>query len=234
MPLAARRILDLVLPRACALCGSVLAPCRAYPLCEACDAKLPRISARSERRCERCGKELISERALCLRCRSSGYHFDSAYPLYAYRGIAKELIVGYKLRNRRSLDVFLAEEAAKAAIEYFPGALLVPVPPRPGKLRRKGWDQVEAIARIMERRYGIRVRRILARRGRALEQKNLDFSARAANMRACMRVCGKVEASARYLVLDDVFTTGATLSACALALKTAGAARVDALVLAAD
>jgi predicted amidophosphoribosyltransferase len=119
-------------------------------------------------------------------------------------------------------------------MERFPGALLVPVPPRPSKLRRKGWDQVEDIARILEKRHGIAVRRMLTRRGGLLEQKKLDFDERAANMRACMRVRGRVDPSSRYLVLDDVFTTGATLSACALALKNAGASRVDALVLAAD
>jgi competence protein ComFC len=235
------------LPRACALCGNALplqprvSPLRRLRGRPAAPAgiggpegpTLPGAPGNAAN-CERCGKALISERTLCLRCRASDYHFDGAYPLYAYRGPAKELIVEYKLHNRRSLAVFWAARGRRALRERFPDALLVPVPPRPGKLRRKGWDQVEDIARILEKRHGIAVRRILTRRGGALEQKKLDFGARAANMRACMRVRGRVYPSSRYLVLDDVFTTGATLSACALALKNAGASRVDALVLAAD
>ncbi len=250
---AFRLALDLVLPRACALCGSSLPPGAPYPLCDACYCRLPRLTPlprlpaspgprasegalAGAARCGRCGKALISERDLCLRCRTSDYRFDSAYPLYPYRGLAKELIIAYKLRNRRSLAAFLAKELWAAATERFPGSVIVPVPPRPGKLRRKGWDQVEAIARIMERRHGARVRRILARRVGAQEQKKLGFEARAANMRGRVRVRaqGGLDAQEHYLLIDDVFTTGATLSACAHALKAAGAARVDALVLAAD
>lgn len=173
-----------------------------------------------------------------MRCRGVEYGFDSTWPLFRYAGVVRSLILAYKSNQHRSLALFFAKAIAIALEEHFPGRIVIPVPPRPGKVRRTGWDQVEDLARILERHHGIIVSRILTRAD-GTQQKALDLEGRAANMR------GKIGISRLYngqscvvpadpVLLDDVFTTGATLSECARTLKTAGSVRVDAVAIAAD
>lgn len=173
-----------------------------------------------------------------MRCRSVEYGFDSAFPLFRYAGNVRTTILAYKSARRRSLARFFAEAVAQALVERYPGRVIVPVPPRPGKLRRKGWDQVEDLARLLECHHGIIVKRILTRADGS-QQKALDLQGRAANMHGKIGIAKAFERRSYAVpsdpvLLDDVLTTGATLSECARALKAAGSIRVDAVALAAD
>ncbi len=151
----------------------------------------------------------------------------------AYHGRFKDLIAAYKFGRRPELAPFFAALAAARLSMEFPGRVLVPVPPRPGKLRSLGWDQVELVSRILERGYGVRVARVL-RRLPAGEQKRLGRQERFRNAESAYGMARGRSAPPDPVLLDDIITTGATLSACAAALKRAGARRVDALALAAD
>lgn len=229
-----RSILDAfigaVAPLACALCGDALPAVATYPLCERCAAGLPRVR---EPRCPRCGKGLVSEEGLCMRCRRSNYDFDSAYPLFPYAAGAKELVQAYKLVGRRSLGRYFARELEAAYRGRWDGLPIVPVPPSPGKLRKKGWDQVAAIAAELRRR-GLPVRGLLRRAPGGAAQKSLDYEGRAANLRGRMILRPGLRPGTACVLLDDVMTTGATLSECARALKAGGASAVGCLVIAAD
>jgi ComF family protein len=173
-----------------------------------------------------------------MRCRSTGVSFDAAFPLYAYNGIARRLLIAYKSKKRRSLAAFLARRLANEILARFPGYTIVPVPPRPGKIRAEGWDQVELLAGILEYRYELPVARILVRMKGGNEQKSLDKEGRRMNMVGRYALVPRsAEPSllpAKVLLLDDIMTTGATLSECASVLKTHGSSRVCAIVLAAD
>lgn len=223
---------------ACALCGRALPALAPYPLCGPCASGLPRIR---EPRCSRCGKELISEDGLCMRCRRSAYDFDKAYPLYSYAAGAKELVQAYKLGGRRSLGRFFAGELEAAYRGRWTGLSIVPVPPSPGKLRKKGWDQVMTIAADLTAR-GLPVEALLRRAPGGAAQKSLDYAGRTANLRGRMMLRPSLSRGLKlglrrgdpYILLDDVLTTGATLSECARALKAGGASAVYCLVIAAD
>jgi ComF family protein len=167
-----------------------------------------------------------------MRCRGVDWAFDAAYPIFAYAGAARELISEYKKRGRRSLADPLARIAAREIRRLWPDRTIVPVPPRPGKLRSKGWDQVEEIAGRLELE-GFRVARPLRRIARA-EQKRLGREGRAANALASYSLRPGAASPEEPLLLDDVITTGATADACARALREGGARSVVALALAAD
>jgi predicted amidophosphoribosyltransferase len=111
---------------------------------------------------------------------------------------------------------------------------MVPVPPRPEKIRAGSWDQVEEIAGRLEAS-GFSVARVLAR-SRDDQQKRLSKAARACNAQAAYSLDPKAKAKVpeKAVILDDVCTTGATIATCASVLLNAGAKEVSAIVLAAD
>jgi competence protein ComFC len=144
----------------------------------------------------------------------------------------RSLVSAYKKGGRRSLSGLFAGLMARAIEERWPGRTIVPVPPRPGKLRALGWDQVEEIARDLELQ-GFLVARPLERI-KSDEQKSLGRSDRGANARKAYRIAAGRRSPELPLLIDDVVTTCATLDACAAALKDGGARSVEALALAAD
>jgi len=167
-----------------------------------------------------------------MRCRGLARAFDSAYPLFPYTGPLREIISAYKKGKRRSLAPFFARTMAKAISEFWPERVLVPVPPRPGKLRAQGWDQVEEILRVLEVQGFVAARPLL--RLPSLEQKSLGREDRGVNAKKAYSLKEGSSSPPYPLLIDDVVTTCATLEACATALKSGGALSVAALVIAAD
>jgi competence protein ComFC len=227
---AAGRALEVFFPGRCLLCGEwlPLAGDHWVPLCDECGNVLPGIG---EPRCTRCGIQLISEKGTCLRCRAADFSFDSNMSLFPYDGPAKQLLNSLKFGRRTRLARFFADHAAGALKERcLEGVVLVPAPPRPG---RRAPDAVELVARALEHRHGVPVRRLLTREG-FVQQKSLDYEQRKANLKGKIRL-GQTDTRTgvprEVLLLDDVFTTGATLDACALVLREAGCSMVRALTL---
>ena len=199
-----------------------------------------------------------------MRCRSAAVSFDAAFPLYSYAGIVRKLLIAYKEAKRKRLSVFLARRLVPEIKLRFSGYTIVPVPPRPGKIRSQGWDQVELLARHLEKQWALPVGRFLVRNKGGNEQKTLDREGRRINVvgryallpKLALRhehslgniaaagstdnsrdkdgaeVCSLVPK--KVLLLDDIMTTGATLSECAAVLKANGSKKVCAIVVAAD
>jgi ComF family protein len=158
--------------------------------------------------------------------------------LYPYAGKYRLLLVAYKFGRRLDLGNFLAEKIARTltAISVREGldrrAALVPVPPRPGKVKKAGWDQVEYLSRRLEAQRGnmaaIPVLRCLERLPSKI-QKELGREERLKNLQGRIRLSGKAPRIA--IIIDDVMTTGATLDACASVLKQNGTEKVYGLCL---
>jgi predicted amidophosphoribosyltransferase len=110
------------------------------------------------------------------------------------------------------------------------GVPIVPVPPRSGKMREKGWDQIEDLVKILSRIYNIPVIRCLTRTG-GLQQKKLGRVERLRNIRGNISVIPGITIPERAIILDDLVTTGSTLDSCAEALKNAGCGKVYGLAL---
>jgi competence protein ComFC len=240
-------LLEALFPGRCLLCGRWLqgAADDGAPLCDGCRAELGPLEGE---RCSRCGMQLVSEKGACMRCRDAEYAFESNIALFAHGGAAKTLLRGLKFGGRTRLAPFFAAHAASALREAGRLLPLVPVPPRPG---RGGPDTAELVARCLGRGHGMDVRRLLARAGGA-QQKRLSFTQRRDNLAGRIHLRGPVAAQPgqpciagwpwgarptsaviplECVLLDDVFTTGATLDACARVLKEAGCARVYGLTL---
>jgi ComF family protein len=225
---------ELFFPSGCGLCGAALfEEGEAWQgLCEPCRRSLE-IPPWEGEYCARCGRPLISEQGRCLSCRErEDWNCDSISLLYPYTGKYRKLLGAYKFGKNLGLGNFLGRRLA-GHCRTLPGfsnagdLALVPVPPRPGKIRRSGWDQVEYLARRLEKE-GLPVRRCL-RRLPSQTQKKLGRRDRLQNLEGRFIPTGPVPR--RALLIDDVMTTGATLEACASALKKGGAERVHGICL---
>lgn len=149
-----------------------------------------------------------------------------------YREHVAEAIRLYKLHNHPGLSRYFAQAMAPVLRRFAASECIVPVPGRPSRRRRYGWDQVDLLVRELSRLTGRPIERVLRRR-EGESQKSLDLAGRKRNLLGRISCVVPRPPSACVLV-DDVFTTGATLSVCASVLKQAGSERVVCLVLAID
>lgn len=175
----------------------------------------------------------LDEQDLCTICRESLVNFDSAYSFGSYEGPLRNLIHLYKYGKVETLAKPLAAFLARAlpAGERFDLVLAMPMHWR--KQWERGFNQAELLAGPIARRYGVRLAANLKRSRYTRPQAGLSEIERSRNLKGSFVVRKPAEiARKRILLIDDVFTTGATLRAAAEALKKAGATRVTALTLA--
>ena len=219
-------------PCDCALCaGSLISAGEMrIGLCGRCKAS---FKLETGRRCNLCGMPLISERENCLSCRNGAQHsYDRLWVLFPYTGVYRKLLSAYKFEKNLALADFLAEKVWEVidAEPELKGACIVPVPPRPGKIKSSGWDQIDFLVKRMEkfRKEGLDVRRCL-KRSKSNVQKRLSRTQRVENLRGRIALQGQAPVTA--LVIDDVITTGSTMEVCSASLKEGGSKKVYGLCL---
>ncbi|MBQ9538826.1 MAG: ComF family protein [Treponema sp.] len=222
----------------CLCCGRL----SFLPLCPECVEKhLMGFAPPSASRCHVCGKPLLGEQGICMACRRDARlsFVDGVFSLYPYRLWRKNLLFAWKVKGERGLSPLFAAAVHKALGMLRPAAgnpVLVPVPPRPGKIRRTGWDQVDELCRLLSILYGYRVEKLLVRMS-VSQQKKKSFRERRS-------VRGAYAASRRFtwmkrhdiiprdvVLLDDLITSGATVAECADILKKGFVEKVNVLSL---
>lgn len=190
--------------------------------------------------CARCGAPFsheIGEDIVCGGCLAEPPHFDSARAAVVYDDKSHGLIVSYKHADRTDLTPLFVQWLARAGAPFLTSeAVITPTPLHRGRLFTRRYNQAALLAAGLSRATGLACDLMALERLRATPpQKNLSGAARRRNVAGAFAVRKDRAAfvqGRRFILVDDVLTTGSTLSACARALKKAGAARVDALVLA--
>jgi ComF family protein len=230
-----RGLLDLLLPRDCAVTGE---PLDGGPWRHLSEVGANRLTRIHDPRCLRCGhpyEGLLAGETECPHCRDLRPAFGRAVCAFRAVGAARRLIH----RMKYSDAPWLAEDLADAALEdevfrrHLAGSVLVPVPLHGSRAAERGYDQALVVARALARRApGCSLARLLRRTQDTPTQTRLGRAERRRNVAAAFTATGRPDAAVRHVVVDDVLTTGATLSACARALRRAGARLVDAAALA--
>ncbi|RMF94367.1 MAG: ComF family protein [Nitrospinota bacterium] len=228
-------ILDTIFPRHCLLCTARIRERGDTLICEQCWKKIPLIHAPY---CPRCGLPFASPAALCAspehQCASCRHHpppFEVARAVGRYEGVLRELIHLFKYQRRLRLGKALVALMDQHWGERFPDRqfdYLVPVPLHHRRLREREFNQAQVLAEGLGRLRDIPVlTTLLAKRCWTRSQVELSGQERRENVRDTF-ILQRAERihDKSLLLIDDVFTTGATASEAARVLTAGGAARV--------
>ena len=223
--------LNLLYPPVCQLCQSQRAEARDGFVCSKCWTHVRFIRAPF---CECCGLPFegdLTTNFVCTNCNDLELHFTSARSAVVAKGVVLEIIHRFKYSRALWFQAFLAGLLVREAAPVLTNAhwdYLVPVPLHPVKLREREFNQATLLAAPLARATNIPLnQKILRRANPTATQTLLTRDERAANMKnACVVRPGTRLTGKRIIVVDDVFTTGATTNACARALQLAGAAEV--------
>jgi competence protein ComFC len=227
----------LVWPSSCRLCGRLLERPGERVVCAAC---LDTLEPRRTSYCVRCGRFFDGRAAphLCRDCLASRPLYSRHRSGAPYQGNLRQVIILMKYEGFRVLGRDLAAFALRALGDQWPlwAGLdaIVPVPLHGKKLKRRGFNQAEIVARAIGRVKGIPVRRgVLVRVRNTPAQTSLEGRDRRRNLAGAFAVRrpGWVRGKTLLLV-DDVYTTGSTIRECCRALRRAGAEEVRAMTLA--
>jgi len=232
-------LFTVLFPSDCRLCGVPLAELSRVPVCGSC---LQQIARTEGPLCSRCGERLLSQRLLdgaeqlCGECRSEEPLFARAIAYGSYEGGLRDLVHLLKYERVRPAANLLGRMLAEAITDLAPGfhgmPLVIPVPLHPVKQRERGFNQSELIARaaLKLKPAGLMLEvntRALVRQRDTASQTGLTREQRQANMRGAFAVVRKEDVAGReILLIDDVCTTGTTVSECARVLRRAGVTRV--------
>ncbi len=229
-------VFDLFFPDDCRICERPLTRVSRVPVCDSClSAPQPLVA---EFFCVSCRTPFLNaapldEEGRCALCRLGLLGFDSAHCYGAYEGTLRELIHLYKYAGVRPLAGPLGELLAQAIPRDLTVDAVVPVPLHWRRRLARGFNQSALLAGAVSKRYGLPVLNALRRKKPTAVQAGLSHAARRANVAGAFEVRRRRAVEGRrVLLIDDVLTTGATVSACAGALKRAGARHVSVLTLA--
>ncbi len=224
-----RAAVSLFYPPICEGCGGAV-EANQY-LCDECQRRAPRIVPPF---CEKCAEPFagaIDGPFACGNCANQTLHFDAAIAGYRARGVVRRLIHEFKYQQRIYLRHVIGDWLAAALqdprLDPAQFDVIVPVPLHPAKQRQRGFNQAELLARSLSARSGLPVELAMERVRFTETQTAFDRSERMENLHNAFRLRqGRDVRGSRVLLVDDVLTTGSTLSECARVLKRAGASCV--------
>ncbi len=228
----AEDIINLLFPRNihCLLCGRQILPDEKYSLCAGCRDKMMFLF--EENCCKRCGRPLSykGEEGFCLECAGQDLWFEKSVSCIFYDDFSRKLIFQLKYGKKEYFAYHMAEmlrdrleDCGKDGFDF-----IVPVPLHVSRVRERGFNQAALLADALGKMRGETVlKKVLERKKQTIDQTNLGKKARFENLRGSFstRQADMIKGK-RILLVDDVFTTGATSNDCSRALMDSGAKSV--------
>ena len=214
-------MLDLLLPQRCVACGLP-----GEPICASCVSRLPRLA---EPLCARCGAPTAWPVTRCAECSGRRMAFASARAAVAYDPAVKALVSAWKERGLRRFAA-LAAGLVVEVVARPDAAALAFVPPDGERSLKRGHHPAERLARELGRCWELPVAPLVARARPLSRQRGLSLAQRRRNVAGAFRPAAA--SPARVVLVDDVYTSGATAGAAASALRAAGARHVQVVTFA--
>jgi len=233
-------VVSVFFPAGCRICERLLTTASRVPICDQCLESFERVP---DILCEVCGRPLPGlarnpeQPLVCPACQDKTYAFDRARSFAMYQGALVRAILLLKFEQIEPLGAWFAQRLAELVNtdgEKFAADVVVPVPLHRDRERERGYNQAALISRPLAKRLRLPHRAVLLMRTRARPDKQvLSLEERWESVRGAFATRpGSQVDNLRVLLVDDVLTTGATLDACARALREAGAKSVAGLTIA--
>lgn len=222
---AGEKLVDLLYPPTCPFCDRQIMH---TGVCLACKEQLPFIKGY---RCMRCSKPVASQEIeYCMDCAKQKHKYNKGISLLLYDDCVKQSIANYKYHNRRdfakSYSALMIQEMGEIWKEWNCD-IVMPVPVHRKKKRKRGFNQAELIAKAIAEYLKIPCEtKLLVRCKNTLPQKEFTPEERRKNLEKAFKIMENVVEYKKVLLIDDIYTTGSTIDACAVALRKSGVQEV--------
>lgn len=230
-----RAVASLFYPALCAACHAPVT--RGDYVCQNCLDKAQRIIAPFCAKCSEPFSGAIDGQFTCGNCAHRSLAFDAAVSAYRSRGVVRFIILQLKynrqLHLRHPVAEWLQEAMNDARLSQRPFDLIVPVPLHPARFRERGFNQADILAKILAQKINVPLGRALDRIRYTTTQTAFDRTDRMENLRGAFRLRKNIDLRGlQVLLVDDILTTGSTLSECARVLRQGGAHSIYAVTAA--
>ena len=214
------KIISLFYPRRCPFCDEAVAPGKYVH--DECFGRVERFFGQ---RCEKCGKETGGPK-LCYECENEKHYFECGIGVFPYAGAVRSAVSGLKFHGRREFAAVLSAmvyREVKDKLKYWDIDCIVPVPAHRSRVRKRGYNQAELLSVLIGEMAHIPVRTdIIARKKKTKAMKDLDKDHRLENIKNALEAVGRADGMS-ILIVDDIYTTGATIDAVSTVLLSVGA-----------
>lgn len=212
-------ILEILYPARCPICHGILKG--RDGICLECRKKLPYIR---EPKCKKCGKQMESaEEEYCRDCKRFSHAFDRGAAVYTYNDVMARSIAMFKYHNRREYAKVYAKEMYRCCSRFLKSCapeVILPVPIHRQKKRQRGFNQAELVAKELGKLLNVPVDAdYLIRKAKTIPQKELTRQQRKRNLKEAFEVSKDGKYYKRVLLIDDIYTTGATMDAVSEILR---------------
>lgn len=224
-------LLDAVYPPTCPICDRLSG--KPAKICNDCRKKLKYINSP---RCLKCGKAVENDDVeVCFDCSKHIHEFDRGLALWGYTDETRNSVYRFKYQNCRIYSKVYVDEIVSnlgEIISSWKCDVIIPIPIHARKFRERGFNQAELLAKDMAAILGIGLDTELISRNRYTKpQKELDDNERIKNLENAFTITKNVVQYKKVLLVDDIYTTGSTIDACARVLKEKGVEQVFAVCL---
>ena len=229
-----KKIMDTIYPErlTCVFCGNEIFDENNKSTCPHCEKSLPQIFGKI---CNKCGQPMNNMANYCEMCKGGKHIFTKSRSAFVYEGRVSGAILNFKFHNAKYYFKPFAYYLAQIYKEYnYDCDVVIPVPIHSTRLIERGYNQSELMANKLCEILNLPLDTTsLIKIKKTKNQAELDFKQRQTNLLGAFKVTDKKKIKGKnILIIDDVYTTGATIDGCAVELFKAGAKSVCALTLA--
>ena len=215
----------------CLFCDAELGIESRYCVCDDCLNKLPFLTGKV---CEKCGEPIQSLAHYCMRCKNHvDRGFDKARACFLYGDDIRNAVINFKYNGKKYYAEYLSAFVFDVFVKNsFKADVVIPAPISANGLKRRGFNQAELLCEYFKVN-GFDVNTTCLQKCKETEnQAKLDYKARQTNLESAFKVVDKdAVKNKNILIVDDIFTTGATCTEIANTLKKAGAKEVNVITL---